>query len=215
MRKLIFLFFIISLFLVSSVSADMIPAGQKYVKYTFEIENIGDYPEYLFFLYGKPMVNGFPIEVGEELFFYKLASPRIYAIQKDNFNAEEFEEIIKPKNHPLWDNYFSKEHQFIKSDLKLKNYGLVSEFDPLVSAKDILKIAHLSEEGFIVVKDTVVYTYKDGMAEVKEYNTMDPSPSRTTILPSWTMPAVIITAFLLSLVALILMIYLVVRRIRR
>ncbi len=215
MRKVAFLFFVLFLLSFSLASADLIPAGQKFVKYTFEIENQEEYSEYLFFLHGEPLVSGIAIEKGQDLFFYKHTQPHIYAIKKVDFNQEELDELKKNENYKELQEYFTTNPNLIKSDLQLKNYGLVSEFDPLVSAKDILKIAYLSEECFIVVKDKIIYTYDDGTVEVKEANAMNPNPSRTTILPSWTIQAVIIAGFLLSLVALVLIIILVVRRLRR
>ena len=111
--------------------------------------------------------------------------------------------------------YLLNNPNFIESDLQLKNYGLVSEFDPLDKAKDVLKIKYLDENNFVVVRDQVIYTYNDNMVEIKESNSLNMDPSRTTIFPSWTISALVMIGLLLSLVALIVIIVLVVRKIRK
>ncbi|MBT3814739.1 hypothetical protein HOE37_00095 [Candidatus Woesearchaeota archaeon] len=223
MKKLISLFFVLSLFLVSSVTADMMPAGHKSVRYTFEIENIADYPDHVFILYGEIGTREI-LEPGQEVHFYKYSSPYIYAIKKTDFDLKNFEQL-KEGDYKVMENYFETNPDLIKSDLQLTNYGMVSEFDPLDKAKDVLKIKLLDENNLLIVKDKVIYTYEDGTSEEKVYgqqgitSSLDhggfPVPSRTTIFPPWTMSALFLSGFLLSLSALILIIVLVVRRIRR
>ncbi len=212
MKKLIFLTFILSLFLVSLVSADMAVPGKKFVRYTFEIENMEDYSDYVFLMSAAFMVNGEVINLGEDPHFYKYSQPYIYAVKKDDFSKYDFETL---KEDQRLDEYMDNNPDFIKSNLQLKNYGYTSTFNPLNEAKDILRIEHLDEDSFLLVKDRIIYTYTDGMSETKSYSYGDVNPSRDVYLPSWTLSALFLVAVFISLVALIAIIVLIVRKVRR
>jgi hypothetical protein len=213
MKKLIFLSFILTLFLVNLVSADMVSPGEKYIQYTFEIENLVDYSDHLFILYGEIGTREI-IEIGQEFNFYKYSSPYIYAIKKTDFDLEKFEQL-KEGDYKIMETYFATNPDLIKSDLQLNHYGVVSEFNPLDKAKDILRIEYLDDGSFLLVKDRVIYTYNDGMSETKSYSSSDVEPSRDVYLPSWTLSVVFLIGVLISLAALVTIIVLVVKKVRK
>lgn len=114
--------------------------------------------------------------------------------------------------------------KLISSGMTMRNYGLVSEYDPLKSAKDVLKIKALNEGAFVLEKDKVIYTYEDGTQEEFYYQDKNvpiniktgfPEPSETTIFPPWTNTALFLGGVVISLTALIIIIVILVRRFRK
>lgn len=70
--------------LATALNADVLPPGHHSVNHAFCFEGVEKFPRYEFYLFpcGVPNGQGQPkrIEEGEPLGFYKLASPRVYAV---------------------------------------------------------------------------------------------------------------------------------------
>jgi len=89
---------IILISLVSFASADIIREGYRGIHITNHIQNLEDFPDYVFISYGQINPAMCPIKIidppgredtGQVEIYYKHCSPSIYAIPKDKFNGTE------------------------------------------------------------------------------------------------------------------------------
>lgn len=187
-RKTILIPIILMLMLQpAGASADIVPLDRKPVDSTFKISNLGDYPDYLFLLHGKPLPTYELIKAGEPFSIYKLGAASIYAIKKSDFDELELSENTPPES----EKFFQDNPKLISSDLKLKSHPTVAKDDPLEKAVTYLRIDSLKENEFKIVKTKVVYTYEDGASEEKTFKSDDTIPepskkqSKESGLPGW------------------------------
>ena len=222
MKRIIFILILITLF-SSLVQADVLPAGKKYVSYCFVIENQNDYSDYVFLLYGEPLVHGELIRPNDCTSFYKMTTPRVYAIKNIDFNKEEFNiirEVRSKENSERLRIYFEENQKMLTADQKLNNYGTISEYDHLEQAKDYIKVT-IKDNVLYLKKEKVTYIYEDGSSEEILYqNYFDnqppfPEPSKSAILPWWTNTALMSSGFILVIASLITIIILAVKKFRK
>lgn len=192
----------------SIVYADVIIPGTKSISWCYEISNMEDYPDYVFLLHGKPMMDYKIVEPDECFSFYKFTTVSIYAVEKSKFNENE----LKEKNYTEIENYFTNNPNVIPSDIQLGSYSYrtVKENDPLEKAVTTLQIISLTGNNLHVQKSKITYTYTDGTFEEKPFQVQDviPEPSKKAIIPWWfaefwyiilpVLAAAIIAAILLS-----------------
>ncbi len=146
-------------------AADIVDPGWKEVDYCFSINNIADYPDYDFFLYSD--IGGPPqkIEADECVYFYKFASPRIFALP-----AGEYDETTLAVGQPLDDQEsFLSNPDLIPADIKIESYGQVTVTSPLDSVEDVLTIGSLTPQALEIEKVKRIYTYTDGTIEEEHY----------------------------------------------
>ncbi len=191
--KIEFIGFLTLILLVcsSSVSADIVPLGYKYVSYCFEISNIDDFPDYTF-IASPVFVNSEykVIKKNECVGFYKLCSPRVYAIKNSNFyrlqqdmqmrrtrsNMSEYEKYMKS---------FLQSSNATPSNIKIYSQDQVFFLSPLDKIVEVFRIKNLTDSKLELIKSKVIYTYTDGNTEEKAYISQNirPRPSRQSILP--------------------------------
>lgn len=214
MKKLfIFLGLALILLIPSIVSADILEPGMKEVDYCFQLENIKNYPEYVFLSYFQEPVGGHKvINQGDCVSFYKFSNPTIYAIKRSNFNENEIGSTDEEEK-----NYFQNNKELIASGLNIKSIGSVKENDPRQEVIDVYKIDSLDSTSLKISPLKVIYKYTDGTSEEKIYQSQPnstatpqrPESSRKTSLPYWFS---IIWYIALPLVALIIIIAILISR---
>ncbi|HMK54680.1 MAG TPA: hypothetical protein VK444_07860 [Methanobacteriaceae archaeon] len=163
-------------FLLSPVYADIIEPGQKNVPIYYVLENVNDYPYYVFLLHGSPSPD---LEVlNSSLFtFYKLSTANIFSVKKSDFNQAAVEQM----NPTQLDVYFNNNSQVSKSDLELNAiYSTVSDSNPLENATIILKI--VSVNPLKIEKSKIIYYYQNGQSDQENYinQNFTPAPSATS-----------------------------------
>ncbi|MFH1174390.1 MAG: hypothetical protein V1725_04610 [archaeon] len=152
--------------LSTAVFADVIMPNQKSVSYCFTIDNMAEYPDYVFIMVddtglgvgagGSPYV----IPQGECVRFYKFRTPSVFAMPTAAYN----EELTGA----------------LQSGLLLQYTSATNKDDPLKSRQDILHIDSLSADSFVLSKKSVLYTYEDGSTETLPYTTdMPPTPTKS------------------------------------
>jgi len=210
---LIFLGLALMFLIPSIVSADIIEPGMKEVDYCFQVENIKDYPEYIFLSYFQEPVGGYKvINQGDCVSFYKFSNPTIYAIKKDDFNENEIGSTDEEEK-----NYFQNNKNLIASGLSIKSIGSVKESDPRQEVIDVYKIDSLDSTSLKISPLKVIYKYTDGTSEEKIYQ----SQPNSTETPQRPEPSKKITwlnmiwYIVLPLTALIIIIILIYRRTKK
>ncbi len=214
---------LVIILLANFASADMLQPGMKPVGYCFTIENQLDFPDYVFLAYGEPLFDEGVISPGSCTSFYKHSLIKVYAIKESDFDPTLLQELRTNSRdqdgYEQLKDYFENNSLMKKSGLVLRNYGFVSDHDPLQSAKDVLKIVQLDENSFVIQKEKVVYTYTDGSREEKYYSFSEdvtelafPKPDQSSILPWWIDSVLGFGGIILSVLALIVMILLIIKK---
>lgn len=184
MKKLISILLLLTIpFIIPvKVSADILPEGQKGVEYCFKIDNITNYPTYTFIAYPTFFGNDAYAIVKQDtcLKFYKLSTPKIYAVLSQNFNEKD----ILEKGEK---SYFKDTTTLLPSRLEVHDYPNVDKNNPLDKVTDIATITSLTENSFQLKKSKIIYTYTDGRTEEKNYSDQNNQlgPSRKAFLPGW------------------------------
>jgi hypothetical protein len=170
-QLLSFFLFLLFLFLSTSrIQADLLLPGQKSINSCFQIENIKDYPDYTFILYPTYVGGSFKIIKQEDcLSFYKMSSPKIYAIKTENFNSND----IKNSNpEDKKNNYFINNHNLIVSDLNIRLISALPKNDPREKIVDIYKIQLLNSQILKIKPTKSIYTYNDDTTQEKPYKAL-------------------------------------------
>lgn len=211
MKKLvIFLGLTLTFLIPSIVSADILEPGMKEIDYCFQVENIKDYPEYVFLSYFQEPVGGHKvINQGDCVSFYKFSNPTIYAIKKSDFNENEIGSSDEEEK-----NYFQNNKKLIASGLSIKSIGSVKVSDPRQKIVDVYKIESLDSASLKISPLKVIYTYTDGTSEEKIYqsqpnNTETPQRPESSKKISWLS---MIWYIVLPLVALVIIITIIIYR---
>lgn len=178
-----------TLILPLTVQADVVDIGQKSVVYCVQIENIRNYPDYVFVLYPVVLQGIMVIEPGECTGFYKFGEPSIFAVKKSLFDEDQIaldqEKNVTPKN-------------LIPSGIKVQRYTKpVLRNDPLEEVHDVFEIKSISDTELKLVPSKVVYIYEDGGREERPFeftyahptgekvNYHHPEPARSGDSPWW------------------------------
>jgi hypothetical protein len=223
MKKIFHLFGLVFLLIFPlAVSADVISSGYKSVRYCFRVENINDYPDYVFIAYFQnPMGGHKVINQNDCITFYKFSNPTIYAIKRNDFNEGE---ISPSQQVEIWQqekNYFNTNTRLIASGINIRSTNTVKIYDPTQQIIDVFRIGELNNFSLTISPLKVIYKYADGTSEEKFYqtplknidSTNRPEASRKPFLLGWfigfwyiILPLAAITIFLTIII---------LRRIRR
>ncbi len=164
------------LFSLGPVYGDVLEPGKKTVPIYYVLENIDDYPGYVFLLHGNPSPD-FQILNSSSFTFYKFSVASIYAVNQSDFNPE----VLKSMDSSQLDAYFQNDSRVLNSNLKLEAiYDTVSDTNPLENATIMLKVVSLDENSLKINKDRVVFGYNDGQTEEKSFMDQNNTPSAPT-----------------------------------
>ena len=166
------LFFVSSL---TTVYGDVLEPGKKTVPIYYVLENINDYPDYVFLLHGNPSPD-FQILNSSPFTFYKFSVASIYVNQSQFQPAE-----LMAMNSNQLDNYFQNDSRVLNANLQLESiYRTVSDTDPLENATIMLKVVSLDDNGLEIKKDRIIFGYNDGQSEEKSYVEQNTTPEAPT-----------------------------------
>lgn len=194
--------------------ADMLPAGKRGVNYCARINNLDQYPNYVFLSYCQfPSPNYTIIRTGECIPFYHLSQPTICAIPKEKFNKEalkanrlEGSDRVEQKLR----YYFEENPEMLRSDVRISSVSTRDESDPVSSITDVLTVKRVSADSFIVTYDNVAYGFDDGTTETKSYTTQAkrPAPSHKLKIASvWIPDTWLLVAGFVSIIGLVSVLY--------
>jgi hypothetical protein len=145
---------------VNTVSADIIIPGTKSINWCYEVSNINDYPEYVFFYFEEALADYDIIKQGDCFNFYKLGIPHLYAILKTDFDKNKLSSEFFDGNNFL----------LIKSNISLVPIGPLDEEEPLNKVVITLDIVSIKDDKLTLTKSLVTNTYLDGTVEKKPYS---------------------------------------------
>lgn len=194
------LLLLITLLTFSSVSyADVVEPGMKNIKIYYEINNIQNYPDYVFLIHGNPSPS-LEIVNSSEFSFYKLSTVSIYALSKSGFNENE----LKNMEDSAINNFLQNNSNLIKSDLVLEGASKsVSINDPLEKIIITLNINSINGKTLNITKSKITYIYNDGNMEEETFkdqnSTPEPSKNSTSF---WVNNLFYIILPLLAIIAL-------------
>jgi hypothetical protein len=164
---------LVFVFSLSPVYGDVVEPGKKTVPIYYVLENINDYPGYVFLLHGNPSPD-FQILNSSPFTFYKFSTASIYAVNQSDFNLE----VLQVMDSSQLDTYFQNDSRVLNSNLQLEAiYDTVSDTSPLENATILLKVVFLDDNSLKIEKDRVVFGYIDGQTEEKSYVDQNTTPS--------------------------------------
>ena len=161
--------------------ADIIPAGQRGVNYCCRIDNIDQYPNYVFIAYCRFPSPGYSIiKPGECIRFYHLCQPSIYAIAKakfseDSIKNDRFEN--SEESRLKLQRYFEANPNMVRSGIEIRSVSTRDKSDPVKSIEDILTIKSVPTRTLSIEYQSVIYTFDNGTIEKKAYTTQSKRPA--------------------------------------
>ena len=157
--KFVALIIIACLLVPVFASADVIMPGYKEIDYCFKISNIDNYSEYTFIMYiNVPLPTHEIIKQGECVDFYKLSSPRVFAIKSSDFDESK----IDSENEQT---YFESNFDLIPSDVEIDATDPVKKSDCREKVVEVFEVVSLSDDGFEMRKAKTITTFTDGTTE--------------------------------------------------
>jgi hypothetical protein len=143
-------FFAISI----SVISDILPDGKKKISFSFELTNTDSFSDYVFLAYpvntspGAPYIECLQVTAGKPVYLpCKYGpSPRIYAINKDFYNADDYKH---ENNTQMMDSLFVNNKNLIPS-LNISCYGYADKNAPFNSVLESYKIISVSKDTMII-----------------------------------------------------------------
>jgi hypothetical protein len=138
----------------------------------YVLENINDYPGYVFLLHGNPSPD-FQVLNASPFTFYKFSVTSIYAVNQSGFNQAE----LLAMNTPELDSFFQNDSRVLNANLQLEAiYSTVSDTNPLENATIMLKVVSLDDTGLEIEKDRIIFGYQDGQTEEEGYVNQNTTP---------------------------------------
>lgn len=178
-----FLFFIVvvlfSLAKPVTVWADLIMPGTKEVHGYYNISNMADYSNYIFFSYTDwPQEHIRIIKPGQKFSFYKFSTPStLCATKKENFSGGK-KLTLEALNQG---NY-----QVVCSKLLFPSlYQTVGENNPLDKVEETIKIISLGKRRLRLLKTKTTYFYEDGSSKTKVVSRNDLIRLGTLFINFW------------------------------
>ena len=170
MKKILIILIAIFVLLPQAGQADVIMEGQHGVASCHKFINLNDFPDYEFY-YGPTYVSAKTlesIEADQCLKYYKLVSPKIYAIKKNDVAKAEAE-LEKLGELTLADIINNK--YMIKSDLVLESIpNTVSDTNPLIGVEVQYKIISVGNK-VVAEKYKQIKKYKGDRVEEEMFDT--------------------------------------------
>lgn len=164
------LVFVLSL---TPVYGDVLEPGQKTVPIYYVLENMNQYPGYVFLLHGDPSPD-FMILNSSPFTFYKFSVASIYAVDKSQFNPEE----LMALNTTQVEGFFQNNTRLLRSNHQLRSiYGTVKDTNPLDNATIMLKVVALDEDGLEIRKDRIIFGYHDGQSLSRSFVEQNSTPA--------------------------------------
>ena len=149
--------FIVGIAIASTASANPIPVD--FINIRYHINNLDNYNDYIFLLYGEGILWYQTINPSDDFFTYFSwkNNASIYLVKASDFNESEIgdtQEAIK--------NYFTNNSKVIKSNIQLYDGYTVGESDPLNGIQINLDIRSLTESSLTFQLEKIIYYYDDG-----------------------------------------------------
>src|SRR3989344_5755642 len=214
MKNLIVLLVAVAL-VAPSALGDIISTGNKPVNYCFQIENIEQYPDYIFFISSpRPEYAHGKIINSECARSISSMGFTIYSVEKSNYNEEYFVWLDYQADYDFNVNKTKLGDKLIQYELMLYGVRSIQENDPTTEIKDILEIKSITDSKLDVQKTKRVFTFNDGTTEEQVYTNQEiaPESSKKPIFPWWFNELLV---FLSAIAAIIMIIVLIVRRFRK
>lgn len=203
-KKYLIIFFIISLFSVPFAFADVIQPGEKIITFDYQLNNIQDYPDYVFILHGMPNPT-MDILSSSEFSFYKLSTCSIYTIKRSDFNKINWTKM----NETELETFLMNDSRVARSDLQLDGqYGSVGIDNPLESALILLHINSIQGNDLEIQKTKIVYGYADGQHTEAKFQNQNQTPPPTNQNPLINY----IYYLVVPIIAAIILIYIIIKR---
>lgn len=171
--------------LAARAHADAIPDGKRGVGYTMTVENLGDYPDRVFFVY--PTSNGlvaYRLEPGKGL--TNLMAPagsrgdpaHLHAMKRADYDKLD----PRPKALPHGDDgavveLFTPPRNALRASVSLSGPGLVEASSPVRSVDRVYRITRLTDDAFEIEVKKNEAILKDGSRRPEPYT--PPPPPRT------------------------------------
>ncbi|MBU0906898.1 MAG: hypothetical protein KKE05_01940, partial [Nanoarchaeota archaeon] len=123
-------FIFVTLILTQLASADLIAPGFKVIPTTNKITNMDDFPDHVFIFTAKLGESVCALEKIENdgvlPSVYKFCQPSVYAIEKSNFNEEEFQNLLnlvsENRECPQLESYLTNSNaKLIVTDIRVYN----------------------------------------------------------------------------------------------
>lgn len=169
---LVMVLVLVFVFSSTPVYGDVLEPGQKTVPIYYVLENMNEYPGYVFLLHGNPSPD-FQILNSSPFTFYKFSVASIYAVNESQFNQAE----LLAMNTNQLDRFFQNDSQVLNANLQLESiYNTVSDTNPLENATIMLKVVALDVSGLEIEKDRILFGYQDGQTEEKSYLDQNTTP---------------------------------------
>ena len=212
-RGLLVVLLVSFLLLLTNVNADIILPGQHAVYYSFEIQNINEFPDYTFFYVVcgpgdsscllKEQLYAVKINQTNEPKFYKFSVAKMFAIK-----SESFDQIADQNNRDLLKVQIN-DTRILDMNFSFKSLmDYVEDENPLVKKTEFLRIVQ-KENIFQLEKEKIIYTYSDGVIEehILDNEGSEPTPSRTL-----TWPFILLYFFVPSIALIIIIVLLIGRK---
>ena len=159
------------------VYADMVVPGTKSVSWCYEISNMDQYPDYVFFTYVDwPMAGIKVIKTEKCFYFYKLSKAILCAAKRENSGEKEIRDLdnfIENNRKRSFLDDIKNNPKIACSKFLLLPYGTVGESNPLDSVVRTLKIFSLTKNRLMVWQTKTTYTYEDGTSKTKIFSFRD------------------------------------------
>lgn len=185
--------------------ADVVEPGQKEVKYYYKLTNLDQYPDYILLAHGIPQPT-YLILNEDEFSFYKFSRVSIYAVPRAQFQENQLQNM----NTTILEQYFQTNPPVIPSNIILEGvYAQVMVSDPLDKVVVYLEIQSINPRYMEIKKTKIVYIYNDGTKAEKsciDQNNTPPPPAKPLNYSD------IIWYMILPLVALLITIFIIIRR---
>jgi hypothetical protein len=178
-KVLVLVLVLLFVFSLTPVYGDVVEPGKKIVPLYYVLENINDYPGYVFLLHGSPSPD-YQILNSSPFTFYKFSVTSIYAVNRSDFNLRELQDMDSNQ----LDAYFGNDSRVLNANLQLESvYQTVSETNPLENATIMLNLVSLDDNGLKIEKSRIIFYYNTGQTDQLNYVDQNTTPEPSSPEP--------------------------------
>lgn len=171
--------------LSARAEADVIPNGKRAVGYTMTVENLGDYPDRIFFVY--PTSNGlvaYRLEPGKGL--TNLMAPsgsrgdpaHLHAMKRADYDKLDPKPVARPHGDDgAVVELFTPPSKALRASVSLSGPGLVEASSPVKSIDRVYRITRLTDDALEIEVKKNEAVLEDGSRRPEPYT--PPPPPRT------------------------------------